>query len=114
MTALLRGVLELSSLPPSFPYSQDFQQELYQLKDEFERYKMRAQSVLRSKGNKVEKNMVCSLHFTTACSQPSLHPVFDSLQYASPGSSQFQELETGSARLSMYMDVSQTSTTSQL
>ena len=29
--------------------SQEYQKELYQLKDEFERYKLRAQSVLRSK-----------------------------------------------------------------
>ena len=64
-----------SSLPPFFPPSlpsplflpcfQDFQQELYQLKDEFERYKMRAQSVLRSKGNNVRQDVMCSPHFHT-------------------------------------------------
>ncbi len=36
-----------------FPSHQDYQQELYQLKDEFERYKTRAQSVLKNRGNKV-------------------------------------------------------------
>ena len=32
---------------------QEYQQELFQLQDEFEKYKMRAQSVLKSRGNKV-------------------------------------------------------------
>lgn len=40
---------------------QEYQQELFQLKEEFERYKTRAQSVLKTRGNKV-----C----TVALSQP--------------------------------------------
>ena len=56
---------------------------------------MRAQSVLRSKGNKVGKDVRVCLTSTVACSLPPLHPVFDSIQYASPASTQFQELETG-------------------
>ena len=77
----------LSSLLPSLPSSlflpcfQDFQQELYQLKDEFERYKMRAQSVLRSKGNKARKDVhLTSTPSPRLHSQPSLRPVFDCLQ----------------------------------
>ena len=40
--------------------SQEYQKELYQLKDEFERYKLRAQSVLRSKtsASKVTHNVL--------------------------------------------------------
>ena len=75
-----------SSLPSSLflPYSQDFQQELYQLKDEFERYKMRAQSVLRSKGNKVRKDVVCSLAHLYHGFVPSL-PCAQFLQNAGTG-----------------------------
>ena len=32
--------------------TQEYEQELYQLKDEFEKYKLRAQSVLKSRGGK--------------------------------------------------------------
>lgn len=34
-------------------FLQEYQQELFQLKEEFERYKTRAQSVLKNRGNKV-------------------------------------------------------------
>ena len=38
-----------------WPLLQEYEQELYQLKDEFEKYKLRAQSVLKSRGG----TMVC-------------------------------------------------------
>ena len=38
----------------SMAFIQEYQQELFQLKEEFERYKTRAQSVLKNRGNKVK------------------------------------------------------------
>ena len=38
--------------------SAQYQQELLQLKDDFDRYKTRAQNVLRSKENKVVSNLL--------------------------------------------------------
>lgn len=61
----------LSSSSPSL-CCQEFQQELYQLKDEFERYKMRAQSVLKSRGSKVVEYM--------SCKQPGLYDVTSNLK----------------------------------
>ena len=40
-------------MPPPPSSCQEYQHELSQLKEEFERYKTRAQTVLRSKDNKV-------------------------------------------------------------
>jgi hypothetical protein len=40
--------------------AQDYQDEITQLKEEFERYKMRAQNVLRSKG-KVSSQFICTV-----------------------------------------------------
>ena len=44
---------DYAELLASEPSRRDYQLELHQLKDEFEKYKTRAQSVLRSRGNKV-------------------------------------------------------------
>ena len=44
---------DYAELLASEPSRRDYQLELHQLKDEFEKYKMRAQSVLRSRGSKV-------------------------------------------------------------
>ena len=51
-----RGLVEFYALycvSLRMDFLQEYQQELFQLKEEFERYKTRAQSVLKNRGNKV-------------------------------------------------------------